>query len=767
MNFRKEYQQLILPLLKSMPVIILLIAGAMFFMQRSLRYINPKYKASGAIKINNLDYSLPSINLFGEESTSKHQQSETFLSEVEVFKTKQLIENALDKTDFHEEVFRLGKVNLVELYNNRPFRVKVLHIKPAYYGHLFHIRYTGNQTFELINPTAPDEGAHVINAGKVLRTKYFNIELELNEDFLSQKPQSLRENDLFGFKYHNSEQLVSHYAGSALFVKPIDKEVSIIKVYFEHEVPEKAQIFVNTLLETYIEDAKRNKEQQALQTIGYIDERLDKVGKELQNAEANLAYFRSSNKIINPLQETDAALKELTQLDFNKLQTNMQKAELSRLYDYLASGNTLQHFAPNLDVLEDNNFEDAFRKAQDYELKKQDLLLKYAPESEEVRSLERKINQMRTFMHESVGQTLSNIRLREAEIDRSIDDVNATIKDYPHKERKLAQLSRSVQMKEQIYNHLMKKRTELAIAKSSNVIPHRIIDRARLPKHVSSPNKPLMYGLAVFIALLMGMVYAYIFYFFTAKVKRKEDLTDRLPYPILGTVPTQKNNMPKDYVLMNKLVTNIRRHRSIDPEKRGQWITITSHKPNEGKTFITSNLGKAMAITGKKVLIVDMDVYKPELHSKVGSNNTPGLSDILKRRIHALDAVQATATPGLSIIPAGDFEPGEEPLIYSDKAIHLLQDMRWHFDYIIVDTPSLSMSSDAALFMHESDLNFFCIRAGHTRKRAIPAIHQLIEEYDLQRLQLVLNSTKINIPSHARHTLIKRGQRPFKKVKIA
>jgi capsular exopolysaccharide synthesis family protein len=767
MNFRKEYQQLILPLLRSMPVIMVLIAGAVVFTQRSLRYVNPKYKASGAIKINNLDYSIPSINLFGEESTSRHQQSETFLSEVEVFKTRQLTEHALEKTDFHEEIFRVGKVNLVELYSNRPFTIEVLHIKPAYYGHLFHLRYIGGQQFALTNPAAPDEAAHTIEVGKVLRTKYFHIALELNDDFLSQKPQSLRVNDLFGFKHHSMEQLASRYSGSALFVKPIDKEVSIIKVYFEHEVPEKAQLFVNSLLETYIEDARSNKEQQALQTIGYIDERLEQVGKALQEAEAQLAYFRSSNKIINPLQETDAALKELTQLDFSKLQTSMQKAELSRLYDFLASGNTLQQFAPNLDVLEDNNFEEAFRKAQNYELKKQDLLLKYAPESEEVQSIERKIKQMRTFMHESVGQTLSNLRLRAAEIDRSIDDVNTAIKDYPHKERKLAQLSRNVQIKEQIYNHLMKKRTELAIAKSSNVIPHRIIDRARLPRQISSPNRPLMYGLAIFIALLIGMVYAYIVHFFTARVKRKEDLTDRLPFPILGTVPAQKNHMPRDYVLMNKLVTNIRRHRSIGEHKRGQWITITSHKPNEGKTFITSNLGKALAITGKKVLIVDMDVYKPELHEQTGSHHGPGLADILKRSIHALDAVQATVTPGLSIISAGVFAPGEEPLIYADKAIHLLQDMRWHFDYIIVDTPSLSMSSDAALFMHESDINLFCVRAGHTRKKALTSIQQLIEEYDLQRLQLVLNSTSINIPSHGKPSLAKRGMRRLQKVKTA
>lgn len=767
MNFRKEYQQLILPLIKNLPVLLFLIIIAVVGMRKALTYSTPKYKASGAIKINNLDYSLPAIELFGKEANASHRQNDNFLSEVEVFKSKQLIRKTLKKTDFKLEIFRLGKVNMIELYNERPFKLSLSKIKPEYFGQLFQLEYMADGSFRMSRVNAPSDKSRMLKAGKIIRSKYFNVQLDLMDEFLTEKPSSLQQGDIFQFRMYNIDQLVDKYSGPALFVKPIDDEISIIKIYFEHELPEKAQLFVNSLMDTYMGEAQHSKEQQAQQTIDYLDERIEKVGSALQQAEVDLAYFRSANQLINPLQETDAALRELTQLDLDKLNMEMQLVELNQLYIYLSDGHNLQSFTPNLDVLQDPNFQRTFQQAQTYEFQKQDLLLKYAPESEEVHNVENKIKQMRTLMHESVGRTLSNLQMRENEIDQAIAGITSKIKAYPKKEKRLAQLSRSVQMNEQVYNHLMRKRTELAIVKSSNLIPHRIVDQALLPKTQSSPNGPLLYGLALFMALFVGMVFAYTKHYFMAKVKSRLDVEERLPYPVLANVAQQKHGLPQEYVLMNQLLTNLLNSRSLKQEKRGQWITVNSLDTNEGKTFISANLAKALSMSGKKVLLIDMDVFKPELHELLSVSNREGVAAILTQKTYALDAILATHIPGLNIIPAGVFEPGQEALIYTDRTAHFLQDMRWHFDYIVIDTPPLSTSMNLAIHMHQSDINLFCLRVGQTRLKTLAKVQATIEEYGLPRIHLVLNGAKMNWSKYVRQPLRTRKLTSFIKLKSA
>lgn len=741
MNLRKEYRQLILPLIKAIPLLVLLVGTAIFIARRAVQYVTPKYRANGAIKINNLDYSLPAFELFGNENSAEHRQNENFLSEVEVFKSRQLIEKALENLDFEQDIFRVGELRLTELYTERPFELRLEQLRPNMYDKLFYLRYEGDHVFSLHEQKEAVDAGRMVVPEKLIRTNQFNIQLTLNQSFLSKKPQSLQHGDLFAFRINSKEQLLAHYGGAALFVKPIDKEISIIKIYFEHELPLKAQLFVNTLMETYISEGQRSRELQADATISYLDDRLDKVNYDLRQAEADRAKYRTKHGLINSIQETDAALRELSQLDLNKVQMDMRQAELQRLYNYLRSGNNLQDFSPNFDELQDPTFQETYRTIQRYELHKQDLLQKYAPNSEEIHHVDRKINNLRTFIHESVGSTLDNLEVKQTEITRAINKVNSSIKRYPEKERHLAQLDRDVQLNEQMYNYLMRKRTELAIAKSSNPIPHRIIDHALLPSDISSPNQFLIIGLAAFIALLTGMIIAYLYHFFTAKVQSKTDIEERMDQPIIAAVPKLKSGIHNEYALMSNLIANIKRVGKESPA-RGQWLAVTSLYPSEGKTFLSTHLGKAFAQSGKKVLLIDLDLYRPSVHSRLNLPNYGGVASILQKRKHALEAIIPTDIAGMDIIPAGELEPLQEALITSDITMNFLQDMRWHYDYIIIDTAPLGLSPDAAYVMHQSDINLFCVRAGKTHLRSLKRVKDVIAEYELPKVHLVLNESK-------------------------
>jgi len=165
-------------------------------------------------------------------------------------------------------------------------------------------------------------------------------------------------------------------------------------------------------METYIENCKNEHQQEADKALTFIDQQLGLVKKKLRQSEGRLVKYKTQKSIMNIKQETDATLKEMMQLEFQKVNYEMQKGELKRTFEHLANGNDLRDFAPNFEALKDPLFKEAFLKAQNLELEKQDLLMKYTTQSDQVQNIEIKINNLRTFIHESVKNTLDNITAR-------------------------------------------------------------------------------------------------------------------------------------------------------------------------------------------------------------------------------------------------------------------------------------------------------------------------------------------------------------------
>ncbi|HHM20741.1 MAG TPA: hypothetical protein ENJ20_01850, partial [Bacteroidetes bacterium] len=535
MNFKKEYQQILLPLFKSSPVIIGLITIAMLVMRRAVTYMVPEYRASGAIKINNLSYSESAFHLFGKEQGTMPKQSENFLTEVEVFQTRDLIKKTLENLNWELTVYRVGKLHMVEIYEECPLLIEYRDVAPHRKNKFIYFDFLGDEVLRYRKGGEKDTVGVQFRLGQTLTDDGITFTVRPREEFLQKKPGSFQPGDRFAFKINTLESLADMCAGEKLFVKPVEKDISIIKIYFNHELPEKAQAFVNELMRTYIEEGRKSKQEQADQALRYLDQQLDEVTAKLQQAETQLAFYRSTNRLLNTTLETDATLKELSQLDMQKVDLEMKYSEMKRLQDYLLSGNDLSDFSPNFAALQDPIFRESYFKAQAYEGQLKDLLQKYTPRNPAVTNLNEKIKETRAFLYETVMTTIANLAVKRQEVEANIAKVSARIKKYPDKERRLVTLEREVSLNEGIYNFLMRKRTELAIGKTSDLYPHRIIEHAERPKSISSPNKSLLFGLAILMALLAGMVYAYLRSYFKDKVSAKEEL-EPLPAPLLGVV---------------------------------------------------------------------------------------------------------------------------------------------------------------------------------------------------------------------------------------
>ena len=172
-----------------------------------------------------------------------------------------------------------------------------------------------------------------------------------------------------------------------------------------------------------------------------------------------------------------------------------------------------------------------------------------------------------------------------------------------------------------------------------------------------------------------------------------------------------------------------------------------------GKSFTATELARAFAAVGKRVLVVDMDVRKPTLHLNFKVQNVMGYCDVLEGRVYALNAIQNTAENNLFILTAGRLQTHNYALLFNRRSLDFIYDFRWHFDVVIVDTPPLGVFEDSLPIMSESTANLFIIRAGFTKKRMLGRIANLTADFHVPNLYVVLNGQAVSskVPGYKRY----------------
>ncbi len=739
MNYKKELLNILRPLVYGAPISIFLISIAFIFAKRSILYSNEKFQASGSIKVDTRSQMQDVSSLFNKKESAVKESN--FMTEVEVFKSRSLIRATMQKLDFQTTYYRVGKLKTKELYHDSPFSISYNFLMDKDYGKNFFLKYVGGNQFQLIANEKATSGETIYVNEEYCKAN-INFTVVLNEIVL-QKPECLKAGDLFSFKIQTLDQLASEVNENNYFVRPVDKEINIVKVYYEHEIADKAALFVNTLLQTYIYQQKYRETNSASKSLDFVDNQLQTVASKLRSAESKLAGFKAENGIVNALQETDATLKSLMQLNIKEVNYNIQKAELERIFAYLSTGKILKSFSPNFEALNGAIFKESYLKAQKFELDKQDLLLTYTENSEEVAAIDGKIATLRNFIHESVRNSIENISAKSGELNKAIAEANTNIKGLPKKQKDIASLEREVKLNEELYTYLVEKKTELAISGTAINSYHQIIDTALIPKKSIWPNKPLFYGVSIFFAMLLGVLFSYVWFFINARVKDKKDVTEMCTLPNIAKVRKLKRKEKYSPFLMANLFTNLEiLMQEKSSSKASNLVVISSMRSGEGKSFTTVNLSKAIAATGKKVLLIDMDVRKPDLHNHFGISNDIGLAAILKDEVDPKDAIKITDYENLDLINAGELGDIYSGFIFSNKATDFIHQLKKYYEYIIVDTSPIGLVIDAIPLMHVSDLNILMVRAGKTKIRHLKSTDSYLEEYKIPKLYTVLNCTK-------------------------
>jgi len=253
------------------------------------------------------------------------------------------------------------------------------------------------------------------------------------------------------------------------------------------------------------------------------------------------------------------------------------------------------------------------------------------------------------------------------------------------------------------------------------------------------------------LILSITLLLKYIFYNELSSVQELEFYTK---IPIIGSVPLieMKNKYSQLIVQkeMNAIVTeSFRTIRSnldfYNLNKKGSLIVITSTVSGEGKTFVAINLSGILAMRGKKVIIIDLDLRKPKIHHSMGVENDEGMSRVLSGHIKLQDVIKKTELEDLDYITADMTPPNPSELIGGDKMKEVIAELKQTYDYIIIDTSPVGLVADSIHLFKQADLPLYVLKANYSKRRFVYNLDFLQNKKGINHINIILNGINMNM----------------------
>ncbi|MEL7533224.1 MAG: GNVR domain-containing protein [Bacteroidota bacterium] len=706
------------PFIKGLPIILVCLVAGAGLGYRYLYYAIPTYMTVGTLQINDKESGASAFL----ENFEAFSMTGLILTEVEVLKSKYLMLKTLRKLDVSTGYFRYQRGKARNLYSKNPFRVEAVIEDSSWYNK--HLQFTVNEDLESIELFFL-EGEETVyqyaRIGDSVHLEGLSIRLLIEDAYgVELSPGH------YGFTIYNDAKLLSLFANHNLKVVLLDKEISIVKLAYTHEVPELATDLVNTLAETYIEDFIDNKTESAGKVLTFINRQVDTVEQVLKEAETRLANYKANTQVVDMKLEADAKLKRITDLDVRKLNLSLQKTELENLLQYI-TGDTLDpNLTPNYESVQDAAFTDALKQLSDISSDRRDLLQKYTVEHPEVLKLDQEISRIRKILVRSVQNTLATVRAKALDIEHELGEADSDFRKLPEIEKRIVTLQRQKFTNEQVLSFLLEKKAEASIGAASNISFHKVLEYAPVPKMALSPQKSLIMGVATLVGGMFGMLIVFLIHYLRAGIADVKDVQDNFDLPVIGTV----RKIPDDGAAVSQDFINLTTNLLL--AKDAKTICVSACSSSQGKDILSFNLAKAFAAIGHRTLLVDLDLYEATLHHYMGASNEQGICRLVRERLEFEDFRLESSIDGLDFLPAGTLDEGiPTGIILNPYLAQLHEQFQARYDRIIYHLPPLQTVMDAIPIMRRSELNLLSVRAGRTRFPQLKKAENLLRSFEI------------------------------------
>ncbi len=677
-------------------------------------------------------------------------------TQVEIIRSRNLIEQAVDKIGYRTHYYAISHYKENELYKDSPIELAALEVKNShFYGTKFMIDVIDDQSFKLyskkdgvvaslksgISELMGKKNNSLIYSGihkfsEKIDTPYFSL--------IVKKSASLEKNQ-YAFVVLDKDTAI-HTISKNLSVFPTAKNGSVIKMIYQDNVATRAKDFLDALVDIYLNQSVTKKSSQASQALSFVDQQLKEVSKKLQQSAIKLENYKEENNLVNIETESDVTLRQLSDYKARLSDIKIQESAFQSLYEEFKRGNygAVSSLAKEYPVLE--------TLLSDYQKAKSDkisLLGTFTEEHPDVEKANEKIEDIKMALESSIESINDTLRERKRSLEDTLYSKETNLLKLPEKERELADLTRKYGVNEKTYQFLLEKQAEMSINKASTVSSNRVLDRAIVEKRPVKPNLAMILGSSALLGLIIAMLLAFLRDLMDNKIKTRDDLSHITKIPFYGVIPHVKSS-EKMFILEDQqsvasealrlIRTNLE---FISTDKKGKVIVVSSTVPGEGKTTTATNLAGVFGMSDKKCIVISLDMRRPMLHRVFALTNKVGMSTVLSKNSELKDVIwEHKKIDNLDIITSGPIPPNPSELMQSGKLDKLIEELRETYDYIIVDSPPMGSITDAIILMKLADISLIVFRSEFSEKEFVKSLEDVISSYNIENVGLVLNDVK-------------------------
>ncbi|MDE6215491.1 polysaccharide biosynthesis tyrosine autokinase [Bacteroides sp.] len=665
-------------------------------------------------------------------------------NEILQFRSKRLMREVVQR--LHADVdYRLEEgLRMNELYNLSPVNVSFINVLPERYIS-FVLTPKGDTTVTI----SEFKG---MPAAKESYDVALNDTLTIGSERILLTPTEHWGKSWAGRDIHICKNPLNAVAGrfqGSMGIRQEEDESSILVLSLKDASPLRAEDVLNTLVNVYNEEALNDKNQVAVNTSEFINERLLIIERELGGVETKLESFKQSNLVMDISSLAGQYMGEARSYDADAMEQETQLKLAQFIKEYLTDPTKNRDLIPSGTGISDATVENQISQYNALKLKRDKLIDDSSESNPVVEELNNTIHALRQSIIRAVDNMIVGINMKRNDARSRQAQAQARFTTVPTKERQMLSIERQQKIKESLYMFLLNRREENALSQAMADNNARTIDSVDGPAGPISPvrNRILLLGVLVGLAV-PGVVFLMIL-FMDTRVRSRKDLKGAVSIPFLGEIPQDKEAAKtsvavggEDDGMLSESFRILRTNMAFmaKKDKPMQVITFTSFNEGAGKTFISRNLAMSLVLTKKRVVLVDLDIRKGTL-SRHFSKHPVGVTNYLADDSIALDDIIHTdeKSGNLDIISSGTVAPNPAELLMDSRLDTMMAELRKRYDYVIVDNVPIGIVADATISNRISDLTIFVVRAGKLDRRQLPDMEELYREGKLRNMALILN----------------------------
>jgi capsular exopolysaccharide synthesis family protein len=705
------------------------------------------YKSSSIVQIENKDQGkeiLELDNLMAKENNIS--------SEIELLRSEFLFEKAVDRMNLNVSLFSEGKILTEELYHLSTFNVLPFELKDSSLCNVpIFVKLKENKVVFSYN-FAGKAYSLKGNIDERISNQHFDIIFKLvdKEAFIA-----LSDENKVYFVFNEKRSLLKRLI-AGLEVQAADPEAQTIMINYKGNNPLLCHDIIAALTNSFFEYDDELQKKSSDNILNFINIQLDSLSTELKYSKDSLTHYLKSANLPDP-EEMGKNIGENIHTITDKIYEIDSEIGTLRLVNskLKADPNRLEIYKLIPEMLGKSYENSLTRQIQElYTLleKKEDLLFELTEENAVIKDLNTKIINKASYIKKSVSTILERLIENNKVLQNKLGSFETQYFSIPDKKMEYNRLKSLQDLNEKYYALLAEKKVLYSISKAGFSSNNRVLTEPDIPTAPISPNRKMVYGGFLFVGLLLGLTYLAFKYFTFNEINNTEELKMLLPEKasILGSVPMTKRSMDFSQIIVHdspksmlaESLRNIRANMSFI-NKDAQTIAISSSISGEGKTFVALNLAAIIAMSGKRTIVIDLDLRKPKIHLGFGVNNDNGMSTLIVNQTSLIECINKSEIGNLDFITAGPVPPNPSELILSKDFQNILEKLKSMYDVILIDNPPVGLVSDGVQVLANADIPIYVFKANYSKRVFAERVKELFEVQQIKSLNVILNGTVV------------------------